>query len=81
MKPSAEAAVRAGNDVLATYQLCETRDALCHELWVLDDVGSVTDYPGNQNLSWRQLNLLPHAPLVLVTRIGGFNQIGSGADL
>ena len=46
---------------------------------MLDDVGCVTDNPGDEYLACRKLYMLPDVPLVFVTRIGGLNQIGAGA--
>ena len=48
---------------------------------MFDDVGRMTDNPWDEYLPWRKFYLLPHAPLVLVTRIGGLDQIGGGAYL
>ena len=73
-----EAAVGAGDDVLAADQLGEPHDALGDQLGMLDDVGGVADDAGDQHRALRQLDVLPHLPLVLVARVGPLEHEGAG---
>src|SRR5215469_10631779 len=47
MDPAAEAAIRAGNDVLASRNPGEIEDAVGNDLGMLDDVGGVADNTRN----------------------------------
>ena len=47
---------------------------------MLDDDRGVGDDAGHQGLAVRKLDVLPHSPFVLVTRIGGLERIESSAD-
>ena len=72
-----EAAIGAGDDVLAPDQPGEAHDALGHQLGMLDDVGGVADDAGDQHLARRQLDAFPHPPFMLVARIGALDDIGA----
>jgi hypothetical protein len=76
-----EAAVGAGDHVLAPQQVGKPRDAFGDQLRMLDDVGGVADDPGNEHFAVRQLGVLPHLPLVLVARIRRLDHVGAGAHL
>src|ERR1051325_7353947 len=65
-----EAAVAARHHVLAPDDLCVAHEALGDELGMLHDIRRVADDAGDENFSFRQLDTLPHAPLVLVARGG-----------
>src|SRR5712672_2879333 len=75
MDPAAEAAIGAGDDVLAADDLGIAQDAVGDELRVLDEVGSVADHTRHQHLARRQFRLLPYPPLVLVPHIGSLERI------
>jgi hypothetical protein len=51
MDASAEAAIGAGNDILAAHHLSEGQDAVGDEFGVLDDVGGVADDTRDQDLA------------------------------
>ena len=76
-----EAAIGAGNHVLASDEVREIDDAVGDEPRMLDRGGVVRDDAGDQDLARRQLHLLPDAPFVLVADIGGLDRIGAGAHL
>ena len=57
----------------------DAHDALGDQLRMLDHVGGVADHAGHQHAALGQLHLLPHAPFVLVARIGALDQVGAGA--
>jgi len=78
-RPLREAAVGAGDHVFASQHAGEPHDALGHQLGMLDDVGGVADDSRHEDFSLRQLDLLPHAPLVLVARVRRLDEIGAGA--
>ena len=78
---AAEAAVGAGDDVLAADRAGEAHDALGDELRVLDQVGGVADHAGHQHLAVRQLDVLPHLPFVLVAHVGRLERIALRLDL
>src|SRR5205823_4063156 len=75
-----EAAVGAGDDVLAAEEVGEADDALLDELRVLDDIVRVADAAGDQDLAVRELDVLPHLPLPLVAWVLIVGEAG-GADL
>jgi len=79
MDPAAKPAVGACDDTFAADQVSETQNSVRYQLGMFNDVGGVTDNPRDEYLAFRKLYMLPHVPLVFVTRIGGFNQIGAGA--
>ena len=58
----------------------ESQDALGDKLRMFDDVRAVADDAGNQDLAFRQFDVLPDPPFVFVARIGGLDEIGAGAD-
>src|SRR6202040_2637820 len=69
-REAGEAAIGAGDDVLAPDDLGKPPDALGDRLGMLDEVRAVRDDAGDQQqLAVRQLRLLPHPPLVLVPRV------------
>ena len=55
--------------------------ALRDELGVLDDVRVVGHDTGDQLLALRQLDVLPHPPLVLVARVGVLDRVVAGVHL
>ena len=75
MDPAAEAAIGAGDDVLAADDLGIAQDAVGDELRVLDEVGGVADHTRHQHLARRQFRLLPYPPLVLVPHIGSLERL------
>ena len=81
MDPAAEAAIRAGNDVLAADDRGVPQDAVSNELRVLDKICGMADDAWHQHLAGRQLRLLPHAPLMLVPHVAGLEGIGLRPDL
>jgi len=74
--PAAEAAIRAGNNVLVAGNRGVAQDAVGDELRVFDKVGGMADDARHQHLARRQLCLLPHAPLMLVPHVAGLEGIG-----
>src|SRR5262249_13756825 len=53
MDAAAEAAVRAGDDVLAADNLGVAHDAVGHHLRMFDDIGGVADDAGDEQLAVR----------------------------
>ena len=76
-----EAAVGAGDDVLAADELGVADDALGDQLGVLDDVAGVGDDAGDSILPAGSLTRLPDVVLVLVARVGGLEGERAGVDL
>src|SRR5258708_34825872 len=68
-----EAAVGAGDDVLAADQAGEPHDPVAHQFGVLDGVGGMADDARPQYFAGRQLDLLPYPPAVLVARVGALH--------
>jgi hypothetical protein len=66
-----QAAIGAGDHVLAPDDAGKPSDALGDRLGMLDEIGGMGDDTGDQRLAFRQLNPLPDAPFMLVARIGG----------
>src|SRR5580700_4304633 len=81
-REAGEAAIGAGDDVLAPDDLGKPPDALGDRLGMLDEVRAVRDDAGDQQLAVRQLRLLPRPPLVLVLvpGVAGLEGIGAGVD-
>src|SRR5207342_777071 len=65
-----EAAVGAGNDVFAADRLGVLHDTVGNQLRMLDEVRGGVDHAGDDGLAVRQLDVLPHLPLMTVARIG-----------
>ena len=72
-----ESAIGAADHPLAADQLGKAHQAFRHQLRMLDDVGGMGDHAGQLARVRRQFGLLPHAPFVLVTRIGHFQRIAA----
>src|SRR6266576_636689 len=68
-----EAAVGARHDIFATDDLGVAHEAVGDRLRMLDNVRRMADDAGNEHFARGQFNFLPHAPLMLVARIGGFD--------
>ena len=81
MNPAAEAAIGAGDDVLATYHPGEVEDAVGDDLRVLDDVSGVADDARDQDFPVGQLNGLPDFPLVLVPDVASLDRVSANANL
>src|SRR5581483_6845871 len=76
MDAAAESAIGGGDDPLAADAFGETNDALSDQLRMFDDIGGVTDRSGQNDLALRQLDVLPHRPLMLVANVAGFEGVG-----
>ena len=76
-----EAAVRAGDDVLAPDQCSEPHDPVGDQARVLDRGDVVSDDAGDQDLPVPELRRLPDAPLVLVARVGRLDRVRAGLHL
>ena len=76
MRAVAEAAIGAGDDILAPGVPGEILDALGHQLRMLDDVGGMRDHAGHEDLAGWQFGRLPDDMLMLVAGVRGFEQIG-----
>ena len=81
MNPAAEAAIGAGDDVLAPYHPGEVEDAVGDDLGVLDDVGGVADDARDEDFSVGQLDVSPDFPLVLVPDVAGLDRVSANANL
>ena len=80
MDAAAEAAVGGGDDPLPADRAREARDALRHQLRMLDDVGGVAHDARQDDLVLGQHDVVPHLPLVLVADIGGLERVGAALD-
>jgi hypothetical protein len=67
-----EAAICAGDNILAAQYARETDNSLGHNLRVLDIVGARIDHSRNEYFSCGQTHLLEYPPLMFVARIGSF---------
>src|SRR5439155_24909238 len=65
-----EAAVDAGDDVLAPHEVRIAREALGDELWVPDEVGRRVDHARDDTFPVGQLHFFEDNPFVLVTGVG-----------
>src|SRR6516162_5076763 len=79
-REAGEAAIGAGDDILAPGGLREPCDALRDRLGMLDEIRAVCDDAGDKNLAFRQCYILPHPPLVFVPRVAGLERIDPGVD-
>ena len=80
-RPLCKTAVGAGDDALASQNLCQTHNAFRDQFGVLHHVGDMADHARNENLVLGQFRAFPDTPLVLVPRVRPFNHIGAGIDL
>ncbi len=80
MDPAAQPAVRASDHVLPAHRLGEPGDPVGDEFRVLDHVGGVADHARDDDLARRELDVLPHLPLVLVPRVARLEHVGAGVD-
>src|SRR5579864_9192937 len=76
-----EAAIGAGDDVLPADERGEPQDAFSYKFRMLHDICAMADDAGGQDLAFRQLDILPDAPFVFMTWIGGLDEVRAGADL
>src|SRR3984885_9837251 len=59
-----EAAIRSPDHVVAANQLGKTDQALSDQFGVLNHIGGVSDHARNELFAFRQLDVLPDAPLM-----------------
>ena len=59
----ADAAIGAGQHVLAPDELRIAHEALGDEIGMLDEIGAMADDAGNERRALRQLHLLEHAAI------------------
>ena len=81
MDPSAKAAVRTGDDVLASDGLGEGDEPVGDEFRVFHDVGGVADYAGDEDLAFGQFHIAPDFVFMLVTHVARFDGISLSLDL
>src|SRR4249919_1809383 len=70
-----EAAIGACDDVLAADYVGEPHDSVRHQLRMLQHVSSVADHARDDDLTIWQRCLLPHLPLVFVSRVASLDGI------
>ena len=78
MNAATKPAIGTGNDVFAADNIGIAHDPICHHLRMLDDVRRVADDARNKQFAFRQLDVLPHAPFVLVAHVARFDRISAG---
>src|SRR5215475_2461185 len=76
-----KAAVGTGKHVFPPDELRKPHDALRHQLGMLDQVGRMGDNAGDEDRSFRRLDVLPHGPFMLMAYVRRFEKIGTGLDL
>ena len=81
MHAAAEAAVGAGDDVLAADRAGKPHDPLGDQLRMLDQIGRVADHARQDHLAVRQLDVVPQLPFVLVAHVGRLERIALRLDL
>jgi hypothetical protein len=52
--PPHQPTVGPGDDAFAADQTGIPDQALCHELWMFDEIGGMADDPGDEDLPFRQ---------------------------
>src|SRR6185503_8255469 len=80
-RPLRKAAIGAGDHVLAADNTRQARNALGHQLRMLDDIGGMTDDTGNQHLARTELCIFPYLPFVFMTRVGALDDVGAHLHL
>src|SRR6476469_6823009 len=75
MDATTEAAIGACDDVLAADYVGEPHDSVRHQLRMLQHVSSVADHARDDDLTIWQRCLLPHLPLVFVSRVASLDGI------
>lgn len=76
-----KAAVGSGDDMFAPNDGSIAFQALSDQFRVLDKIGGGIEYAWNDNLIFRQPDLLKYLPLMLMVRIGPFKGDGNGTRL
>src|SRR5271168_3814352 len=66
-----KAAIGAGDHILAPDDSGKAADPLGNGLRMLDEIGGMGDDARDQQLAFRQFDILPDAPFVLMPRVGG----------
>src|SRR5258706_2519442 len=80
MDATAEAAIGAGDDVVAADDFSEGDDAVGYEFRVLDEIGGVADDAGNEDFSGGQFHSAPDFIFMFVTDVAGFDQVRLSID-
>ena len=75
-----EAAVRAGDDILAADQLRIADDPFRHQVRMLDQRRAVADHAGNERFAIRQAHVAPDLPLVRVAGVACFDGVRARVD-
>ena len=76
-----KAAIGSGQEIFPPCQASNTHDAFSDKLGMFDHVGGVADDARDEHLARGRLHILPHLPVVLVTRIGGLGHVGTDMHL
>jgi hypothetical protein len=79
--PLGESAVSAHQYIFSPDQAGIGHEAPGDQFGVLDDLGCIGDHAWDEERAVRELDLFPHLPFVLMTRIGGFHSVGARAHL
>src|ERR1041384_1699543 len=75
----ADAAIRAGHDILAADELRVAHETLRDQVGMLDDIGAMADDAGDQHRILGPFHILEDGPFMLVPRIRGFDRVGARA--
>ena len=76
-----EAAIGAGDHILAPHQFGETHDAFGDQFGMFDNIAGVRNDAGDENFVFWHLYVLEQMIFVLVARIGRLETIRAGIDL
>src|SRR6202030_1812062 len=76
MAAAAEAAISASHYIFWADEPRETADTLRNQFRMFDAIGRVGDHARDEDFARRQLHILPNNILVLMPRIGSFDQVG-----
>src|SRR6516162_4339483 len=80
MDATAQAAIRASDDIFPADDLRVAHDSIGYDLWMLDDVGGMADHAWNEQFAVGQLPLPPHTPFVLVSDVARLHRVRTSID-
>ena len=80
MDAAAQAAVGAGDHVLAADDFSERDNAIGDQFRMLDEIGGVADKAGDEEFSGGEFHVAPDFEFMLVADVAGFDQVRLGVD-
>ncbi len=77
--PRTNTAIGAGDDVFPAHDFRVAHEPIGDGARMLDEIAAMTDDTGDEHLIFGKLDLFPHAPLVVMARVGSLDGIRPSA--